>query len=101
MTLIDMIRKMKLGDRIRFVRQTKGLTQAQLAEKLNYHKAFVNYIENGHHLPNFIQLLKIAKALDITPEELIVGLTYDDYKDRDRKTEIAVKKEFQKVDLAI
>lgn len=81
--MITTERKMKLGDRIKVLRQIKGLTQEQLAILVGNHRVWINYIEKEHRLPSFIQLLKIAKALNVSPDELIKGLTYDDYKDRD------------------
>ncbi|HRQ39312.1 MAG TPA: helix-turn-helix transcriptional regulator [Chloroflexota bacterium] len=52
-------------------RQRQGLTQMQLAEKLNRPQSFVSKYENGDRRVDLIEFLDIAEALEIDPLEFI------------------------------
>lgn len=62
----------KIGDRIRKYRiKTLGITQAQMAEKLNIPRStYANY-ENNTREPNLDTLNKIANIFDISVNELL------------------------------
>ena len=53
------------------IRLKKGLTQAQLAEKLNVQQSTISMIENEERNPSVDVLLKLAAALGVTVDELI------------------------------
>ena len=53
------------------IRTEKGLTQAQLAEKLNVQQSMISMIENEERNPSVDVLLKLAAALGVTVDELI------------------------------
>lgn len=54
----------QIGDRIRKARQEDGLTQAQLAKKLNYNSATaISLIESGERKVRMDHLKNIAKVL--------------------------------------
>jgi transcriptional regulator with XRE-family HTH domain len=53
------------------IRTEKGLTQAQLAEKLNVQQSMISMIENEERNPSVDVLLKLASALGVTVDELI------------------------------
>lgn len=57
--------------RIKEVREKIGITQEQLAEKVNVSKEFISYIENGHKDPSISLLKKIARVLNTTMKDLI------------------------------
>lgn len=59
-----------LGKRIQKARKLVGLTQEQLAEKINVSRAYVGYIEQARNTPSIELLEKIAKALKIDIKEL-------------------------------
>ncbi len=60
----------ELGNRIREARESKGLTQAELAGQVGVSRKTVNTVENGVFVPSTIVALKLATALGCTVEEL-------------------------------
>lgn len=46
-------------------RERRGLTQTDLAERMNTHRQVVNAIETGANIPNVRTLLRIFNALDV------------------------------------
>lgn len=59
-----------LGNRIRTVRQRRGITQEQLAEKVDISTNFMSLIENGRNM-SVETLVKIAEALGVTVDYLL------------------------------
>lgn len=57
--------KKLLGQRIKYFRKTKKLTQEQLAELVGMEPNSISIIESGRNFPTLNSLEKIAKALDI------------------------------------
>ena len=53
------------------VRQTTGVTQEQLAEKMGVSRPWIGLIETGRALPNVKMLQKIARALRVKVKDLI------------------------------
>ncbi len=56
---------------LRIFRKTKGLTQAQLAQRLGIATPQLTQIENGRNSPTLDTVERIANALDITPVLLL------------------------------
>ena len=52
-----------LGNRLRELREAKGLTQAQLADAIGMSRKTVNTVENGVFIPSTVVALKLAGAL--------------------------------------
>jgi len=63
----------RIGLRLTRRRQELGLSQKALATKLGITDANITRIENGQQNVTIGTLCKLAKALDITVEELIVA----------------------------
>ena len=59
-----------LGNRLRELREAKGLTQAQLADAIGMSRKTVNTVENGVFIPSTVVALKLAGALGCAVEEL-------------------------------
>ena len=59
-----------LAYNIKKYRNTKGLTQEQLAEKAGTSTNYLGSIETGKKYPSPQMIDKLAKALDINPLEL-------------------------------
>ena len=59
-----------LGNRLRELREAKGLTQAQLADLIGVSRKTVNTVENGVFIPSTVVALKLAGALGCSVEEL-------------------------------
>lgn len=71
---IDMNEKellLKLGQKIRFERTKRGMSQEKLAELANLNFRSVSYIECGSHNVKFITIAKIAEALKIDISSLV------------------------------
>ena len=58
------------GKKLREIRKERGLTQEQLAEKVNVSYQAISNIERGLTGPSFSTLADIAKALKVKPKEL-------------------------------
>lgn len=63
----------KTGELIRALRTEKGITQKQLAERLNISNATVSKWETGHGFPDVSLLEPLSDALGITVTELVSG----------------------------
>ena len=60
----------ELGNRIREARDARGITQAELAERIGVSRKTVNTVENGVFIPSTVVALKLAGALGCAVEEL-------------------------------
>ena len=60
-----------IGKNIAAYRKRAGLTQAGLAEKLNYSDKAVSKWERGDSIPDVITLAQLAELFDITVNELV------------------------------
>ena len=63
--------KTKLAENIKYYRNQMGMTQSQLAKKLNGKKSLVCNYEKGYSTPDILTVCKLAKFFDITVDELI------------------------------
>lgn len=63
--------KMPIGEKIRYWRKKKGLTQAELAKRLNVYGPNISQIENGARSPSMNTIELIAEALGIDVGELV------------------------------
>ena len=72
---MDVIDYTLLGERIAAIRKKKGLTQSKLAEKANLSNNYVSNIENDHSIPSLETLLKICAELEVTPNDLLLGVS--------------------------
>ncbi|MGG0279717.1 helix-turn-helix transcriptional regulator [Bacillus pacificus] len=57
-----------VGENIRFVRKEKGLTQEELAERINLQQAYIGGVERGERNISMLTLQKIAIGLEVSPE---------------------------------
>jgi putative transcriptional regulator len=55
---------------LRVHRAIRDLTQAELAERAGITRASVNAIEGGRMVPSILLALKLARALDVSVDEL-------------------------------
>lgn len=61
-----------LSNKIRKIRNNKGMTQEELAHKVGISRVYMGYIEQGRYVPSLAILDKIARALKTQPSELLV-----------------------------
>jgi transcriptional regulator with XRE-family HTH domain len=58
-------------DRLRFAREARKLTQAELAEKSGLQPSAVSHFETGGRSPSFDNLKRLADALDVSTDYLL------------------------------
>ncbi len=61
----------KLGQNIKYYRNQKKLTQEELANLVGLSLEFIGRIEIATNKPSLETIFKIAKALDINPDQLL------------------------------
>ena len=61
----------KFGKRIRALRGDLGMTQEMLATKVGLDRSYMGFLERGERNPSLEVIIKIAKALNIKPDELL------------------------------
>jgi transcriptional regulator with XRE-family HTH domain len=54
------------ADRIRYARKARGLTQAELAEKVGVGKGLICHWEGEHSEPNLFHATLVADALNVS-----------------------------------
>ena len=62
---------MNIGDKIKFFREKKGFSQAQMAELLNMSVQGYGNIERGDTDVNYSRLELISKELGVKPEQIV------------------------------
>ena len=63
--------KKQIGRNIVSYRKQCGLTQAQLAEKLNYSDKAVSKWERGESMPDVVTLVQLAEQFDVTVNDIL------------------------------
>lgn len=71
---MDKFNILKMGDKIRLLREQQNETQDDLATLLNVKRQQVSYYENGNRKPSYEQLITIAQHYNTTIDYLL-GLT--------------------------
>jgi transcriptional regulator with XRE-family HTH domain len=61
----------KLGARIRQLRLAKGWSQEDLAGEAVLDRSYISGLESGMRNPTYLNLLKIAGALDLSVQRLL------------------------------
>ena len=61
----------KIGNRIRELRESKGISQQNLAAVCDFEKANMSRIEAGRTNPTISTLYKISQALETTISDLV------------------------------
>ena len=65
------IQRQRLSERIKFFRKQLGLTQKELAIKLGKAQTVISSWEIGSGMPDAIDLTSIAKALEVSYDDLV------------------------------
>jgi len=63
-----------IGNRIRISREHAGLTQEELAEKLNLSAQFISTIERGAAGASLATIIRLCEVLNVSTEWLLRGL---------------------------
>ncbi|BAZ31761.1 XRE family transcriptional regulator [Cylindrospermum sp. NIES-4074] len=61
----------KFGKSVRTLRKAKGLSQEQLAELSGLHRNYIGGVERGERNIALLNIICIAKALGVSPSELL------------------------------
>ena len=78
--------QIKIGKFIKKKRKEKGLTQSELAEKLDVTDRAISKWENGNCIPDISNIQELCKILNITINDLFSGYVVD-MKDNEKKLE--------------
>ncbi|MDI3481581.1 MAG: hypothetical protein PWQ97_1236 [Tepidanaerobacteraceae bacterium] len=69
-----------LGEKIALLRQKKGISQSELAERAGISAAYICHIEKGKVVPAVSTLRAIARALDVCTDDIISSASHVGYK---------------------
>jgi transcriptional regulator with XRE-family HTH domain len=64
------IRK-QVGINVRRLREGRHLSQEELAFEAELHRTYISGVERGIRNPTVTVVAKIARALDVTPDQLL------------------------------
>lgn len=64
----------KLGNKIRELRASVGLSQEELAEKVGIHRTYIGSVERGERNVSIINLFYIARSLNSSLSELFESI---------------------------
>lgn len=79
--------KKALGKKIKYYRELNGLTQEQLAEKLDFNCRSLSFLECGKNFVTASTLKKLCNIFNITPKQLF-DFEYYPQKPEDIKNEL-------------
>ena len=71
MTLRQRLPFSVLGDEMRKARLAAGLTQEKLAAKANVSREYINYVERGKSQPTVAMFIRLCKAMNVHPPDLL------------------------------
>lgn len=78
--------KFNIGEKIKKFREARGLSQRQLAERLNISNSRISNWEQGLNRPDADMIAGLCKVLEVSPSELLgVKVSEDDFTDRERE----------------
>lgn len=63
----------RIGERVKALRKTRGLTQAQLAKMSGIKRPNISRLEAGKHAPGIKSIQVLADCLQVRVSDLIVG----------------------------
>ena len=56
---------------VRQIREDRGLTQEELAERADVSATYIGFVERGDNVPTLTIIIQIALALGVRPSELL------------------------------
>ncbi len=66
-----MLISQKLGENIKKIRTRKGMSQGDICRALDMDRGYMSAIENGKNNVTIMQPERLAKALDVSPNQLL------------------------------
>ncbi|MBQ8519605.1 MAG: helix-turn-helix domain-containing protein [Agathobacter sp.] len=82
---------MKFGDRLYELRRQKGLSQEELANRIDVSRQTVSRWEIGDTVPDMDKLLAMGEVFEISLDELVKGIPAGNPKSRDVEMSQALK----------
>jgi len=67
----DEKRLRQFGENLRRLRKAKGLSQEELAFEAQLDRSFVGQVERGERNLSLLNILRLAQALGLPPEQLL------------------------------
>lgn len=67
--------KSRFGIRLRQLREERGYSQEELAERAGLHRNYVGGVERGERNVALENIVKLAKALSVTPADLFADFS--------------------------
>jgi transcriptional regulator with XRE-family HTH domain len=64
----------EFGERMRAARTAAGLSQVALSEATKLDRAAISFLERAERSPDLSTLVRVAKALSLTPSQLLEGI---------------------------
>lgn len=68
------MKKCNLGENLKLIRTTLGLSQTEFAKKLNVGRTTLGHWENGYSYPSILMLMKIKETFNVSYDEIIDGV---------------------------
>ena len=62
------------GAVIRELREARGWTQEQLAERAEMNASYLGFVERGDNVPTLTIIIQIAVGLEVAPADLLLEL---------------------------
>ncbi len=70
--------KQMIGVRIKDIRNKKGFTQEELAEKIDINPKYLSSIERGKENPTLNTLIKLSESLDVNLNDIFHQIEIED-----------------------
>ena len=79
-----------IGERIRYIRKSKGLSQEELANLASVHPTYIGQLERGEKNATIDSLQRITKALEVSLSDMFKHLDYMEKADESIEDSISV-----------
>ena len=63
-----------LGENVRQLRLSKGLSQEALADRSGLHRTYIGGIERGERNVSLVNIVRLSKALGVDTSQLVRGI---------------------------
>ncbi len=64
----------RFGARVRAERERCGISQEELADRAGLHRTYLGGVERGERNVGYLNVLKIARGLQLKPSDLLAGV---------------------------